>query len=371
VFRPAPAGGEGAGDYAVLTDKDALWVEFRHDHIARVVSRLRARTTEFLASNRGAADLRRGKGAELSLGDMAAALRAMPEFQAATAALNKHMSVAHAALDEFSKRGLLEQSQLEQTLATGRDEDGAKKRARDVAEDVAACLRAGKGDAHALRLLAIYVVAAGGRLKESERKDLFGALNPDPVQQRALLCLAQLVAAADGIPTRDDAAAHAAAASSKTNAAPASSKKSSRTPARRVAALRAAMKATFKSSGAAVPDAEGDVESRYAPPAKALVAALCDGALDVDLYPSLGAGPTPARDDRPKARSARKATSRLAANSRKDAYGGPKVVVCVLGGATYSELRAAYEVAAEKGRDVVLGGSRLLAPADFVASLAG
>ena len=47
-----------------------------------------------------------------------------------------------------------------------------------------------------------------------------------------------------------------------------------------------------------------------------------------------------------------------------------RVVVAVLGGATYSELRAAYEVSRDTHREVILGGSALLAPGGFLASLA-
>ena len=44
--------------------------------------------------------------------------------------------------------------------------------------------------------------------------------------------------------------------------------------------------------------------------------------------------------------------------------------VAVLGGATYSELRAAYEVSRDTHREVIMGGSALLAPGGFLASLA-
>ena len=114
--RVADAAAPGApppDDAYVLSDRDALWVELRHAHVAAVVRRLRARTRAVLASHRGAADLRRGRGGDLSLGEMAAALRRLPEFRAATARLDAHMTLARAALAEFQRHRLLEQSQLE------------------------------------------------------------------------------------------------------------------------------------------------------------------------------------------------------------------------------------------------------------------
>ena len=396
--RVADAAAPGApppDDAYVLSDRDALWVELRHAHVAAVVRRLRARTRAVLASHRGAADLRRGRGGDLSLGEMAAALRRLPEFRAATARLDAHMTLARAALAEFQRHRLLEQSQLEQTLATGVDADGAEARPRDVLKAVSRHLAAGADDdrgdrSHALRLAAAYVAAAGGRVAEAERTRLFDALRPDARDARRLRRLARVVADAGGLPTRDDAAA-LAARRARTAAAEAARTAARRrrsrggAPTRRVASLRAALSAALSAAGRAANDDDGDddgdggdVEHRYAPPLKALVAALCDGDLDADLYPALGGAPDAATPAKRAAVSARKASSRRLARAPSAAAGaaaaapfsGPRVVVAVLGGATYSELRAAYEVSRDTHREVIMGGSALLAPGGFLASLA-
>ena len=396
--RVADAAAPGApppDDAYVLSDRDALWVELRHAHVAAVVRRLRARTRAVLASHRGAADLRRGRGGDLSLGEMAAALRRLPEFRAATARLDAHMTLARAALAEFQRHRLLEQSQLEQTLATGVDADGAEARPRDVLEAVSLQLAAGAADdrgdrSHALRLAAAYVAAAGGRVAEAERTRLFDALRPDARDARRLRRLARVVADAGGLPTRDDAAA-LAARRARTAAAEAARTAARRrrsrggAPTRRLASLRAAVSAALSAAGRAANDDDddgdgdgGDVEHRYAPPLKALVAALCDGDLDADLYPALGGAPDAATPAKRAAVSARKASSRRLARApaaaagaaAAPAFSGLRVVVAVLGGATYSELRAAYEGSRDTHREVIMGGSALLAPGGFLASLA-
>ena len=396
--RVADAAAPGApppDDAYVLSDRDALWVELRHAHVAAVVRRLRARTRAVLVSNRGAADLRRGRGGDLSLGEMAAALRRLPEFRAATAQLDAHMTLARAALAEFQRHRLLEQSQLEQTLATGVDAGGAEARPRDVLKAVSRHLAAGADDdrgdrSHALRLAAAYVAAACGRVAEAERTRLFDALRPDARDARRLRRLARVVADAGGLPTRDDAAA-LAARRARTAAAEAARTAARRrrshggAPTRRLASLRAALSAALSAAGRAANDDDGDddgdggdVEHRYAPPLKALVAALCDGDLDADLYPALGGAPDAATPAKRAAVSARKASSRRLARApaaaagaaAAPAFSGLRVVVAVLGGATYSELRAAYEVSRDTHREVILGGSALLAPGGFLASLA-
>ena len=355
-------GGE-ARDFAMLNEKDALWVEMRHEHVARVVNQLRARTSDFLDHNRGAAQLHQGKGSELTLGDMANALQAMPEFQAATAALNKHMSVAHEALGKFHGAGLLELSNLEQSLATGRDEADQTVRPKDVFDEVCDELRkhAKKPSAgHALRLLACYVVARAGRPAAAEREALLGALGADAAQQRALVALAQHVAAA-GRPTADDAAALGASAKAR-------EKSERRKKTSNLARLRGAMKLTFAAKKGDEPD-DDVADSRYAPPAKALLAALADGSLDGDLYPALGGGAA-GKPAKAAPVSVRKNASRLAGAKKKEAFSGSRLVVIVLGGVTYSELRSAYEVSREKRKEVIIGGTQLLTPDMFLAQLA-
>ena len=303
---------------------------------------------------------------------MANALQQMPEFQAATAALNKHMTVAHEALSTFHGHGLLELSQLEQALATGRDDEGDKVRPKDVFEDVCAELRkhARKDAAHALRLLACYVVAEGGRLPEAERERLMGCLNPDPQAQKVLLALAQLVAAV-GVPTRDDADAVSAKAE-KLRQAKGKQDRKKRAVAN-LATFRAAMKMTFSTRKGTNQDLDDDdvADNRYAPPLKALLSALADDALDADLYPSLNGSQGAKKPAKAAAQSVRKNASKLAsAKKQTKQYAGPKIVVVVLGGATYSELRAVYEVAKEKNREVILGATTVLTPDQFLAKLA-
>ncbi|KAJ8604513.1 hypothetical protein CTAYLR_000921 [Chrysophaeum taylorii] len=305
-------------DVAILSDKDALWLELRHEHIARVIDSLRAKTTEFLSHNSAAA---LSRGEDMSLGDMASALKKLPEFQAATAALNKHMSIAHECLTEFHKHKLLDASRLEQTLVTGKDEDGETVSPNAVFDDVAAFAKIGND--HAVRLACSYLFAKGGRIGESERAKL------QNLPQDTLITFANHMADR-GTPLHADA------------------KKLE--PKKKKSSAFSIFKKTK----------EVDIsESRYVPPLKTILEALVDDKLSYDTYPQIGGRKTPAKQP---AQSARKA-------NKKATFSGPKFLVCVLGGCAYSEMKAAYDVSNATNRLVLLGGTRLLTPSTFLSHL--
>ena len=48
---------------------------------------------------------------------------------------------------------------------------------------------------------------------------------------------------------------------------------------------------------------------------------------------------------------------------------GRRLVVFIIGGITRSELRTAHTLSEQLGRDIVLGGTCMLTPASYLASL--
>ena len=112
--------------------------------------------------------------------------------------------------------------------------------------------------------------------------------------------------------------------------------------------------------------------SRYAPPSKALLEALAEDKLSEEMYPSCSDRPASKKaQGRPTAQSVRNRGNRFAAASKQTkSFQGPRIIVLVLGGATYSELRVAYEVSQATNREVIIGGTSLLAPNDFIDMLA-
>lgn len=402
-------GGESKEEVTLLNEKDALWVEFRHVHVATVVDELRKRIKDFLTHNAGAAKLAKGAGNELSLGDMAAALKKMPEFQAATAALNKHMGIASECLNKFQGFKILETSQLEQTLITGIDDDGEKiakpqHLLDDVCDLISSILAAmstastslqDKQREHLLRLVACYFVARGGRLAEKERNQILEAVAPTPTGQAALLALSRLVAAQDGgqIPALTDAARLAPIITSIVG------KKATRGPAKKKASSFSVFKNTLKAAArSALSDTYDDVQddtgvasSRYTPPIKAILEAAAYDRLPPEMYPPLPGSDmsrVAVTNDAPAttkvtAQSVRNRNNRFSSSpapqggaaasssSGPRSFLGSRLIVLYLGGVTYSELRCAYEVSDTANKEILIGGTTLLTPHSYITKLAG
>ena len=143
----------------LLNDKDKIWVDMRGKHIAQVIEVLSARISETVGSGTGKA---LGNDKNVSLTELAAALKALPEYREVMAKLSQHMHIAHECMDTFTQNQLMELSELEQMLATGEDDDGEKIDADDLMNMVNDALRRESDSQAKLRLLCIASISQGG-----------------------------------------------------------------------------------------------------------------------------------------------------------------------------------------------------------------
>lgn len=60
------------------------------------------------------------------------------------------------------------------------------------------------------------------------------------------------------------------------------------------------------------------------------------------------------------------ATAAAATTTKK---GGPTIIIFVVGGMTYSEMRAAYEASATTNYEVVIGSTHIITPEEFMQQL--
>jgi syntaxin-binding protein 1 len=159
----------------LLDERDPLWVELRGKHIAQVIETLSERIREIMNSQTGSTlGKKNGGGGNMSLSQMAAALKSLPEYKEVMSKLSQHMHISHECMDSFKKDGLLDLSDLEQTLATGKDEDGRSPKLADMIDRVEGYLMRIKNTKARLRLILIVTIAQGG-LRSQDRRRLMNA----------------------------------------------------------------------------------------------------------------------------------------------------------------------------------------------------
>ena len=126
---------------------------------------------------------------------------------------------------------------------------------------------------------------------------------------------------------------------------------------------------------AATPEGEY-TDTRHVGQLKVYLEQMIGGELPADKFPSLGppASSSGMETKSGQAKSVRKQhKSRWAKNDNSGVAGastGARHVVFVAGGLAYSELRAAHDVSCQYGKEVVIGGSHVITPTDFLIEVA-
>lgn len=170
----------------LLDERDSLWTELRGKHIAQVIELLSSRIREIMNSSTGSSLGKKGKsGGQMSLSQMASALKALPEYREVMSKLSQHMHISHECMDVFRKEGLFDLSDLEQTLATGKDEDGRSPKLADMIDRVEDNLMKMRDPKKRLRLILITIISQGG-LRSQDRRRLMNAAELSRADQQTL-----------------------------------------------------------------------------------------------------------------------------------------------------------------------------------------
>mmetsp|Transcript_21475 Transcript_21475/g.24872 ORF Transcript_21475/g.24872 Transcript_21475/m.24872 type:complete len:633 (-) Transcript_21475:168-2066(-) len=335
----ATGGGTDLKD-TLLNDDDELWVELRGKHIADVLEIISSRVREIVNSNSGVVNKKGGK--PLSMSQMTAALKNLPEYQEVMAKLRDHMQIAHDCMKVFTQTGLLELSGIEQTLVNGTDEEGTVGRVAEIVGRVEERLNIMNDPTGRFRLLAIFIVSQKG-LRANDKDRLFEAARLGPKEIKAVRNLEKI-----GYPLIQGIASNSRFSSYMGN---------DKLVKRKV-------------------DAESELEyddSRYVSDLKVILNEIQQKKLSFKEYPSI----YPMPDEGEKSSgiattgvaSVRARSSRYSNKRANGTSGKTRLVVFVAGGACYSELRAAKEVMASGGQEIILGSTHLVNPTQFVHDL--
>jgi len=176
---------KGTKSDVLLDEKDSIWVELRGKHIAAVIETLSGRIREIMNSSTGSTlNKKQGEG-NLSLSDMAAALKALPEYQEVMAKLSQHMHLSHQCMDQFTANSLMDLADVEQTLATGKDDEGKSPKIADVMDRAENLLIKMTKIEDKLRLILVACISCNG-LRAQDKRRLVGAAELDRKETRIL-----------------------------------------------------------------------------------------------------------------------------------------------------------------------------------------
>ena len=355
---------------ALLNDNDEVWVELRGKHIADVIQTLSAKIRDIVNSSSGVSALGRkdGGGKALSINQMAKALRALPEYREIMSKLSQHMQIAHQCMDQFNRLRLLDLSDLEQTLATGKTDEGRTPKLKELLGQVVEQFRSRQTDSlMRLRLLAIVVVSQHG-LSSGDLQKLLHEANLSPNESRTFRNLERM-----GCPlVRED------------------DERGTGGIGKLASKVRDARVGSYHGGRGGESDSEYS-SSRYVCLLKSVMEDATQGNLSVDDFPSVLPLPDAesmlAPSSMTKARSVRKSSgsagwsktsgggnsggggSGAASGGKKKSTHAGRQIVFMVGGMCYSELRSAREVMNSTGTEIIIGSTRCISPKNFTDDL--
>ena len=308
----------------LLNETDPLWTRLRALHIADLGQLLHAEYKQFIADNPAMAKLAK-QGGDKELKAMTEGLRGMPKFQETSARYSLHMALTQELMKKYTEASLELVATLEQNMANGEDSGG--KAFKTALPELRALLERADlplSPTDKMRLLMIYMITQEG-IRQDERRQLIQLAGISPEDQDAIINLFFLnVTLLQG--------------TAKTK--------------------RAGPK---KESGA-----EGYDVSRYSPPLKRVLEdALSPAGLSVADFPYVDETMTAARDER----TTGKQKGKGGGGADCAPVSGRRLIVFMLGGMSYSELRSVHEVERTRNRDIVAGSTCMLTPQMFLLAL--
>lgn len=250
-----------------------------------------------------------------------------------------HLTMAQECMGLFEKQRLPEVALLEQSLATGLDEDG--RIPRTAAETMIRLLDdPALGSAERLRIIMLYMLYKDGLL-EGDIKKLMLHSNLRRADETVLRNLNLLGAKV-----------------TRQLKEPGPNRNSSAKP---------------KKSSQIDDDGSNDF-SRYSTALKNMLEDHVKGTLDPQVFPYIKPELVPTgmdRSDSVSQASLRSAKPTWAKSRLSVVEPRQRIIIFMAGGATYSESRACYEVSKTSVRDVFLGSSHMLTPTFWLTQLQG
>ncbi|KHJ41974.1 Sec1 family protein [Trichuris suis] len=322
VFRyQTGTGGEQIDKEVLLDENDDLWTELRHKHIAVVSQEVTKGLKKFMEDKRGIASDSK------SIKDLSNLIKKMPQYQKELNKYSTHLHLAEVCMQRY-QTGVDKLCKVEQDLATGCDADGEK--IRDPVKLITPLLIEPTVDpCDKIRLVMIHILTRNGISEENLTKLLQHASIPP--QEKATIVNASYL----GLNIIFEAG-----------------KKRVWQPNRK----ERIGEHTYQTS-------------RWTPILKDIVEDAIEDKLDQRHFPFLAGRQVVPSYRTPS--SARYGQWHKERGQQIHYRSGPRLIVFIVGGLTYSEMRCAYEVTRDKKAwEVIIGSDQLITPQRFLENLA-
>ncbi|KAG8894659.1 vacuolar sorting protein VPS33/slp1, partial [Tulasnella sp. 417] len=325
-----------AGTYedqvATLSDADEIWVKLRHLHMQDAIERLKADFAAFMEENAGFA----GKPGQSSVNDMKDMLANLPQFKEMREKFSLHLNMAPECMDKYQNMHLEDVAKVEQACATGKTPEG--KTPKGIVEDMVPLIADRTLPSRdKIRIIALYIMYRQG-IPDEDKRRLFEHARLTMLEQDAVNALTLL-----GVRLK-------------------------RTSADKDLKV---MKQK--------PEDDDYELSRYHPLVKTMLDDHISNKLDPIQFPYVRnapgpstpmATPAPVTASTTSLRSARPGwTAKPSQKAVVSKEAKQRLIVFVIGGMTYSEMREAYVMGQKKNKEIYIGSSHIITPVEFMDDL--
>ncbi|TQS37819.1 hypothetical protein Golomagni_01694 [Golovinomyces magnicellulatus] len=310
-----------------INENDKIWVENRHRHMKDTIEKLMNDFQKFIDEN---PNFTNPGGDATNLNSIKDMLAGLPQFQELKEAYSLHLSMAQECMNIFQSHKLADLASIEQSLATGLDEDF--RRPKNIADELVRLLSDEQINlSDRRRLLMLYVIFRDGVIIEDiERLLSHAGLPPKDIET---------------VTNLDLLGAHTT---------------------KQLKESRTTPQCIFTRKTVPTSESEDYLLSRYEPVLKLMLEEVVKNSLDQTLFPYTKPPLNNTEDMSLQSQSSlRSAKPTWARNRMSNSESRQRIIVFVAGGATYSESRACYEVSKTSGKDIILATSHMLSPELF------
>ncbi|XP_028823717.1 syntaxin-binding protein 3 isoform X1 [Denticeps clupeoides] len=300
---------DGSAKEALLNDSDELWVRLRHMHIAEVTEKMPKLVKEISAS-------KKEPDSKVTIGTLAQIMKKMPSFRKQVAQKSVHVSLAEDCMTRYQKN-VDRLCRVEQDLAVGSDVEGLK--VKDPMRTLLPVLIHDHSTYDKIRAVLLYIFSLNGTTEENLNK---------------LIQHVKIEGESEYILNWKDLG---------------------------VPIISSPSLFSFKKTTRRERSQTYDL-SRWTPIIKDVMEDAVDNKLD---WPHVSGAPTAWNGSR-----AVSARQKHKASAQDDYRSGSRLIIFILGGVCYSEVRSAYEVTqAIKSCEVIIGSSHILTPISLLEDI--